>query len=234
MDHPFYTIGHSTRTIAEFCDLLRVAGARYVADVRTVPRSRTNPQFNLDVLPATLEREGIAYVHLASLGGRRSKSKHIEAGTNAGWERQPFHNYADYAETDAFREGLGELLQMASRETCAIMCAEAVWWRCHRRIVADHVLAHGVPVVHVFSEEKNEPASLTPFAVIGARSRVSYPAPTQRPKVVFPASPVAGGASMGPLSIQASLVTRGRQTASGPPPSPRRGAHPRDPFRGRE
>jgi len=97
---------------------------------------------------------------------------------NAGWERRPFHNYADYAETAPFREGLRELLEMASRETCAIMCAEAVWWRCHRRIVADHVLAHGVPVVHIFSRGKSEPASLTPFAVVGARGRVCYPAPT--------------------------------------------------------
>jgi hypothetical protein len=146
-----------------------------LVDIRSIPRSRTNPQFNLDVLPATLHSAEIGYVHLASLGGRRTKSQRVGEGANAGWQRRPFHNYADYAETAPFREGLRELLVMASRETCAIMCAEAVWWRCHRRIVADHVLAHGVPVVHVFSREKSEPASLTPFAVIGARARVSYP-----------------------------------------------------------
>jgi uncharacterized protein (DUF488 family) len=148
-----------------------------LVDIRSVPRSRTNPQFNLDVLPATLRSAEIAYVHLASLGGRRTKSERIEDRTNAGWQRRPFHNYADYAETAPFRQGLRELLEMASRETCAIMCAEAVWWRCHRRIVADHVLAHGVPVVHVFSRDRSEPASLTPFAVVGARARVSYPSP---------------------------------------------------------
>lgn len=175
-----YTIGHSTRSARELIDMLREFGVTRLVDIRSVPRSRTNPQFNLDVLPATLHNAEIAYVHLASLGGRRTKSERVEEGANAGWQQRPFHNYADYAETASFREGLRELLEMASRETCAIMCAEAVWWRCHRRIVADHVLAHGVPVVHVLSREKSEPASLTPFAVIGARARVSYPSTTLR------------------------------------------------------
>jgi uncharacterized protein (DUF488 family) len=170
-----YTVGHSTRTADELVEILGEYGVTRLVDIRSVPWSRSNPQFNLDVLPGTLQRAGIAYCHLASLGGRRAKSKQVAAETNAAWERQPFHNYADYAETAPFRKGLRELLEMASRETCAIMCAEAVWWRCHRRIVADHVLAHGVPVVHVFSRVKSEPASLTPFAVIGARARVSYP-----------------------------------------------------------
>ena len=172
-----YTIGHSTRSAGDFIRILRAFGVTRLVDIRSIPRSRTNPQFNLDVFPVTLHSAEIAYVHLASLGGRRTKSKRVEEGVNAGWERRPFHNYADYAETAPFREGLRELLGMASRETCAIMCAEAVWWRCHRRIVADHVLAHGVPVVHVFSQEKSAPASLTPFAVVGARGRVSYPPP---------------------------------------------------------
>ena len=171
-----YTIGHSTRSAGELVEILRAFGVTRLVDIRSIPRSRTHPQFNLDVLPATLHRVEIAYVHLASLGGRRTKSQRLEEGANAGWERRPFHNYADYAETAPFREGLRDLLEMASRETCAIMCAEAVWWRCHRRIVADHVLAHGVPVVHVFSREKSEAASLTPFAIVGARGRVSYPA----------------------------------------------------------
>ena len=156
-------------------------------DIRSIPRSRTNPQFNLDVLPAALHRAGVAYVHLASLGGRRSKSKDVEESANAGWQRQPFHNYADYAETAPFREGLRELLETAARETCVIMCAEAVWWRCHRRIVADHVLAHGVPVAHIFTREKSEPASLTPFAVVRGRARVSYPAVVARPRSKSPA-----------------------------------------------
>lgn len=172
-----YTLGHSTRTVDELVDILRAYGVTRLVDIRSIAWSRTNPQFNLDVLPATLRHADIAYCHLVSLGGRRAKSKEVPEETNAAWERPPFHNYADYAETAPFRKGLQELLEMASRETCAIMCAEAVWWRCHRRIVADHVLAHGVPVVHVFSRTKCEPASLTPFAVIGARARVFYPAP---------------------------------------------------------
>jgi hypothetical protein len=175
-----YTIGHSTRRADELIDILRAFGVTRLVDIRSMPRSRSNPQFNHDVLPATLYSAGIAYVHLAALGGLRIKNKLVEDTLNASWERRPFHNYADYAGTAPFREGLRDLLEMASRETCAIMCAEALWWRCHRRIVTDHVLAHGVPVVHLFTQTKAEPASLTPFAVIGARARVSYPALTPR------------------------------------------------------
>jgi hypothetical protein len=173
-----YTIGHSTRPARELIDILHAFRVTRLVDIRSIPRSRTNPQFNLDVLPDTLRGAGITYVHLAALGGLRGKEKGVAMGANAGWELAAFRNYADYSETAPFREGLRNLLDMASRETCAIMCAEAVWWRCHRRIVTDHVLAHGVPVVHLFTQTKGEPASLTPFAVIGARSWVSYPAPT--------------------------------------------------------
>ena len=116
----------------------------------------------------------------------RGQEQARRGSVNAGWERRPFHNYADYAETAPFREGLRGLLEMVSRETCAIMCAEALWWRCHRRIVTDHVLAHGVPVVHLLTREKSEPASLTPFAVIGARGRVSYPPARTRSATMAP------------------------------------------------
>ena len=172
-----YTVGHSSRPVAELIAALREVGVTRLVDIRSFPRSRTNPQFNVDVLPEALRVAEISYVHLATLGGRRSKSKCVEEDTNAGWERPPFHNYADYAETAPFEEGLRSLLAMVSRETCAIMCAEAVWWRCHRRIVTDHVLAHGVPVVHLLGRGKGERASLTPFAVVGANGRVSYPPP---------------------------------------------------------
>ena len=175
-----YTLGHSTRTAGQLIQILTAYTVTRLVDIRSIPRSRTNPQFNFDQLPDTLRSEGIGYAHLAGLGGRRSKSKDVPVEVNAGWESRPFHNYADYAETAPFRACLRELLEMASRETCAILCAEAVWWRCHRRIVTDHVLAHGVPVVHLFTTTKSEPASLTPFGVIGAHHRVSYPAP--RPK----------------------------------------------------
>ena len=205
-----YTIGHSTRSAGEFVEILRRFGVTRLIDIRSIPRSRTNPQFNLDVLPATLHRAKIVYVHLGALGGRRTKSQSIDEGVNAGWERRPFHNYADYAETAPFREGLRDLLEMASRETCAIMCAEAVWWRCHRRIVADHVLAHGVPVVHVFSRGKSEPASLTPFAVVGARGRVSYPAPT--PGQIDDRTRAEGRPRLRPASLVARRAPSTRRT----------------------
>lgn len=172
-----YTIGHSTRSLEELVGILREWGITRLVDIRTIPRSRTNPQFNLDVLPDALGAASISYIPMASLGGRRGKSKSVGPNVNAGWQVEAFRNYADYAETPPFRAGLAELLAMAADEACAIMCAEAVWWRCHRRIVTDHVLVHGVPVVHLFSREKGEPASLTPFAHVGAAFEVTYPAP---------------------------------------------------------
>jgi len=172
-----YTVGHSTRSASELIDVLRASSVTRVVDIRRIPRSRTNPQFGIDVLPDTLAGAGIDYVHLPTLGGLRANVKLAERGANAGWVRRPFRNYADYAHTPPFREGLRELLDMASRQTCAIMCAEAVWWRCHRRIVTDHVLAHGVPVIHLFTRTKSVPASLTPFAVVDAQADVSYPVP---------------------------------------------------------
>ncbi len=175
MIRTLYTLGHSSRPVAELIDALREAGVTRLVDIRSFPRSRTNPQFNVEVLPEALRVAGISYVHLAALGGRRGKSKGVQEDTNAGWELPPFHNYADYAETAPFAESLCDLLEMASRETCAIMCAEAVWWRCHRRIVTDHVLARGVPVVHLLPGGKSQPASLTPFAFVGTHARVSYP-----------------------------------------------------------
>jgi uncharacterized protein (DUF488 family) len=172
-----YTIGHSTRGADELIETLRAFGVTRLVDIRSIPRSRTNPQFGLQVLPKTLLTAGIAYTHLISLGGRRPKSRLVQEQTNAGWQKRPFHNYADYAMTPPFREGLRELLKLAAHETCAIMCAEAVWWRCHRRIVSDHLLARRVPVIHIFTRQKSEPAALTPFAVVAGRTKVSYPPP---------------------------------------------------------
>jgi len=172
-----YTIGHSTRSARELINILNAFGVVHVVDIRSIPRSRTNPQFDREPLRATLRLAGIAYTHIEALGGRRRKSKLIGASVNAGWKLRSFHNYADYAETATFQEALRTLLELAERETCAIMCAEAVWWRCHRRIVTDHVLAHGALVVHLFSTTKSERASLTPFAAIAAHAHVSYPVP---------------------------------------------------------
>lgn len=175
MTNPFYTIGHSTRTISEFVDLLREANVRLVVDVRTVPRSRTNPQFNRDTLPDSLAAYQIGYEHIAELGGLRGRQRQAEPSPNAFWENTSFRNYADYALTDRFREGLGRLTDLGNRSVTAIMCAEAVWWRCHRRIIADYLLASGHSVFHILGPGKIEPASLTP----GARpstERIVYPA----------------------------------------------------------
>src|ERR1700752_1987848 len=146
MGHPFFTIGQSPRSIGEFVALLESAKVRCVADVRTVPRSRTNPQYNRDVLPASLAGAGIAYEHLPALGGLRARSRETPAGQNAFWENASFHNYADYAMPGAFREGLARLREIAGTRRTAIMCSEAVWWRCHRRIVSDYLVHAGVPV----------------------------------------------------------------------------------------
>jgi uncharacterized protein (DUF488 family) len=148
MAHPFYTIGHSTRSIAEFVELLERAEIRLVADVRTVPRSRTNPQYNRDILPAALGSYNIGYEHIAALGGLRGRRKDTPLAVNAFWLNQSFHNYADYAMTPEFHSGLARLRELGRTTHCAIMCAEALWWRCHRRIISDYLIAAGESVLH--------------------------------------------------------------------------------------
>jgi uncharacterized protein (DUF488 family) len=172
---PLYTVGHSTRTVDELVAILDAYAITRLVDIRSIPRSRTNPQFNRDTLPDALHAARIGYVHLAPLGGRRGRITSVDAQLNAGWRLAPFHNYADYAETATFEDGLDRLLAMAAQETCAIMCAEVLWWRCHRRIVADHVLARGIPVRHIMTRDKAEPAAMTPFAVVSPAGRISYP-----------------------------------------------------------
>lgn len=177
-----YTVGHSTHTAAELIAILRAFGVTRLVDIRSIPRSRTNPQFDLESLPATLGLAEISYTHLAALGGRRPKSQVVPEDVNAGWQKRPFHNYADYAQSAPYAAGLGSLLELAQGETSAMMCSEAVWWRCHRRIVTDYVLARGVPVVHLFTPTKGEPAALTPFAVVAPRTKkISYPVPKANP-----------------------------------------------------
>ncbi|MGH6890031.1 MAG: DUF488 family protein [Rhizomicrobium sp.] len=159
----FYTVGHSTRPLAEFVDILNSAEVRLLADVRTVPRSRTNPQFNADTLPKNLAEAGIAWRHIATLGGLRS-SRRGSPSPNDFWENASFRHYADYAAGAEFRQGLEELRTLGRNRTCAIMCAEAVWWRCHRRIIADYLIAEGETVMHIMGSNKFEPARLTPAA----------------------------------------------------------------------
>ncbi len=159
-----FTVGHSTHSLAEFIDLLERAGARRVVDVRTMPRSRTNPQFNAEVLPAGLAAAGIGYEHIAALGGLRSRRREVDEDTNAYWENASFHNYADYAMSDAFAAGFTRLRQLAAEAPTAVMCAEALWWRCHRRIIADYLITAGVEVRHIMPDGSVVEARLTPAA----------------------------------------------------------------------
>ncbi len=164
MKEPFFTAGHSTRSLPEFIALLRAGGIELIADVRTVPRSRRNPQYNADALPKILAEHSIGYEHLAALGGLKPASKTIAPETNNFWENESFHNYADYALTPAFRAGFERLLELGAKQRCAVMCAEAVWWRCHRRIIADYLLANGEKVFHLMDRDKIEEAAMTQAA----------------------------------------------------------------------
>lgn len=176
MAQPFYTIGHSTRSVEDLVALLRQAQVQLVVDVRTVRRSRTNPQFNSDVLPASLSAVGIDYTHVAALGGLRGPLREIPPPVNGFWTNQSFHNYADYAMTEAFRAGLAKLRKLGHAQRCAVMCAEAVWWRCHRRIIADYLIAAGETVFHILSKARIEPARQTSAARPGPAGTLIYPA----------------------------------------------------------
>ena len=151
----FYTIGHSTRTIDSFVHILRAAEVSVIADIRSIPRSRTNPQYNRDVLPATLTAFQIDYIFIPELGGRRNKVENVMDNVNGFWENRSFHNYADYALTSAFQDGLEKLLSIGQTQRCAMMCSEAVWWRCHRRIVSDYLIARGEAVIHLMDNDKS-------------------------------------------------------------------------------
>src|SRR5689334_20954044 len=176
MAEPFFTIGHGTRTVDEFIALVRNAGVAVVVDVRTVPRSRTNPQFNADALPAPLAASQIAYQHLAALGGLRSRQRTVAVETNAFWDNQSFHNYADYATGETFHEALAQLRKLGQDRRCAIMCAETVWWRCHRRIITDYLIAAGEQVFHILGPNHTELARLTPAARDRSGPILTYPA----------------------------------------------------------
>ena len=170
-----FTIGHSTRTLGEFVALLRQVEITLVVDVRSIPRSRTVPQFNADTLAGSLAAEGIGYRHLPALGGRRHR-KRATPSHNTYWRVEAFRAYADYAETDEFRAGLDALRGLARRDRCAVMCAEAVWWRCHRRIITDYLLAGGALVEHIMTLGKLVPATLTPGVQVMSDKTLRYPA----------------------------------------------------------
>ncbi|HEX3928910.1 MAG TPA: DUF488 domain-containing protein [Gemmatimonadales bacterium] len=167
------TIGHSTRPIDEFIALLKAHDATDVVDVRTVPRSRHNPQFGIEVLPQSLQDAALGYRPAPHLGGLRHARKD---SINGGWRNASFRGYADYMQTPEFAAAIEELIAFATGRRAAIMCAEAVPWRCHRSLIADALLVRGVPVAHIMSLTRRNPHTLTPFARVAGTS-ITYPPP---------------------------------------------------------
>ena len=167
-----YTIGHSTHTLDAFVELLKINHVTVVADVRTIPRSRRNPQFNGDTLPADLSSYGIAYVHMTGLGGLR---RPWADSPNKGWLNSSFRGFADYMQTVEFTTNLRTLIDMARKDTFVLMCAEAVPWRCHRSLIADALSIQGVKVEHIIGKSGTRPHVLTPWARVND-SVISYPA----------------------------------------------------------
>jgi uncharacterized protein (DUF488 family) len=167
------TIGHSTRPLGGFIEPLQSCGVQRIVDVRTIPRSRHNPQFNREALSAALRKAKIGYVHLAKLGGLRHARRD---SVNAGWRNASFRGFADYMQTPDFESGLARLIELAKKKSTAIMCAEAVPWRCHRSLIADALLVRRVPVEHILSGARLQPHKLTPFAAVHGK-RITYPAP---------------------------------------------------------
>ncbi len=165
-----YTIGHSTRTIEQFVALLQAHNIKKVVDVRTIPKSRHNPQFGQDELRASLSKFRIGYLHLKKLGGLRHARKD---SPNVGWRNAPFRGFADYMQTEEFQEGLDRLKKIAQKQTVAIMCAEAVWWSCHRSLIADALTKQKWQVLHIQSRITATPHRLTPFLRI-RRGRIVY------------------------------------------------------------
>jgi uncharacterized protein YeaO (DUF488 family) len=169
--HRILTVGHSTRTRKEFFDLLRANGVKQLIDVRTIPRSRHNPQFNRGVLSRALRRTGIGYRHMAGLGGLQHSRRD---SINAGWRNKSFRGYAGYMQTSDFQIALQKLMALARRKQVALMCAEAVPWRCHRSLIADALLVRGFPVEEIQSATRTHPHYLTPWAHIEG-TRITYP-----------------------------------------------------------
>lgn len=169
------TVGHSTHPFEEFADLLRGAEVDAIVDVRRLPGSNRCPWFNEDALERTLPAAGISYRRIAELGGRRSAQRDVPAVLNGFWENRSFHNYADYALGAEFARGLDELIDLSRRRRAAVMCSEAVWWRCHRRIIADHLIARGIAVGHLMPDGRISAAELTRGAVVRGGA-VEYPA----------------------------------------------------------
>jgi len=166
-----FTIGHSTRPLAEFIELLRANGVKRVIDIRTVPRSRHNPQFNRETLGPELRAAGIGYVHLKKLGGLRHAKPDSK---NLGWHNASFRGFADYMQTPEFEAGLERAMKLAATKPSTLMCAEAVPWRCHRSLVADALVVRGYTVQDIVSGSPPREHKLTPFALVQG-TKVTYP-----------------------------------------------------------
>jgi uncharacterized protein (DUF488 family) len=180
MRNLFFTVGHATRPIDAFLDLLKQVEVLTLADVRSVPRSRTNPQFNREFLTASLSVVGIEYQHVPELGGLRNKQKDVPVAVNAFWQNQSFHNYADYAMGREFHSGLRKLRALSDAKRCVIMCAETLWWRCHRRIISDYLIAAGETVFHILGPGDIEQARITEAAKPGPDGVMTYPTDFER------------------------------------------------------
>lgn len=166
-----FTIGHSTRSIEDFIEVLKANKIEAVVDVRTIPRSRHNPQFNLEVLPESLREADIGYLHMKGLGGLR----HFRRDSpNTGWQNLSFRGFADYMQTEEFRENIEKLIALAGEKRSAVMCAEAVPWRCHRSLIADALSVRGMEVIHIVSGTSRHSHTLTPFAKASG-TRITYP-----------------------------------------------------------
>lgn len=173
---PFFTIGHSNHSLEEFIDLLTENSAEVVVDVRKLPGSNKNPQFNADTLIDDLAESGIKLQRLEGLTGRRPVNRDIEFEVNGWWKNRSFHNYADHALTEEFRTDFDTLLEWGAKNRCVLLCSEAVWWRCHRRIIADNLLAHDFPVTHIMGKNQTTAAELSAGAVVDKDESVTYPA----------------------------------------------------------
>jgi len=165
------TIGHSTRTLKFFINLLKEHGVEEVVDIRTVPRSRRNPQYNRETLPDDLKAAGIDYIHLKGLGGLRRTHRD---SPNGGWRNTSFRGFADYMQTEQFEENLERLVEISKREQVVLMCAEALPWRCHRSLIADALKIRGVVVEHIMSAKRRQIHEITPWAHVEGNV-ITYP-----------------------------------------------------------
>ncbi len=169
--NPIFTIGHSTRTAEEFLIALEPYGIERIVDIRTIPKSRHNPQFNLDQLPDFLKGRHVGYLHMKGLGGLRHP---LKDSLNTGWRNSSFRGFADYMQTGEFEDSLKKLIEISETGRVAIMCAEAVPWRCHRSLVADALTVRGVEVIHIMSATAHHAHKITPFAKVRGK-KITYP-----------------------------------------------------------